>query len=138
MPFNRYHRVIVIHVLSLFVKSGLSQSIMRFGKKLALFVLQDEREGRVDRPYISHRLLKQCLAETIKELKQLEESANLNSRILQLRNVILAYLQRIKSYLIIELESLVALVNDLAIDGDNLGISDKRSLQILLEAYKKV
>ena len=111
---------------------------MRFGKKLALIVSQDERDGRGYRPYISHKVLKLCLTETIREVKEFGESAKTDAYKMQLRNVMRDDLQRIKTYLIVELESLTTSVSDLVIEGESLGVSEKRSLLSLIEAYKKV
>lgn len=111
---------------------------MRFGKKLALLILQDERDGRSIRPYISHKIMKQYLAETVREYKEMGASVCFESHLSELRSILHEDIQRIKEYLLGNLEELSASISELFTHGNNLGVSEKGSLRILIVGYKQV
>jgi hypothetical protein len=110
---------------------------MRYGKKLAISLESDKLKG-VDRPVVSHKLLKEILTRIVKALKDGESDAHLTEIVEEFSDVMDTDLSSITQFVGTEERSIDPLIDRLLDQGRLLGIFGSRVLLDHISAIERV
>lgn len=110
---------------------------MRYGKKLAISLESDKLKG-INRPAISHKLLKEILTHVVKGLKDGSSHANIADSVEEFAAVARTDLSNIIEFVEAEERSIADDIDGLVSQGRQLGLLDSRILLDHISAIERI